>query len=562
MKGRWICAGFLFLCFLPGIGRGGTDGEAGTESPFVLGMGARALAMGKAFTAVADDATAVYWNPGGLAQLQQMELGACHVFLNEGTLYDTLAYAYPWYKLGAFAVAGLNVRTGDIERRDDHDYLQGTFDYSQSQGLLAFGGTLFPGLGAGLVVKLERQNLDTYQSLGVGMDLGVLYNPGNVFSFGIMLRNILSPEIKLIDPVTLPMNATLGVAYRYAVDQAKNHRLLISLDAEKPALASLQLHGGLEYRMYQIVSLRAGWDRDRLLGGAGVEVGGAELDYALTYREPNGSLQMLSLSWKFGLPVAEADKERRTRRTAEIFNRLVQEEFSKHRNSGAAFLNHDQFENAALEFKRALGWNPDKNTEADLARALTLGKMQTVRRFYQQALDKTKAGQWLAAAAVLQEAGQYKIADPEVSALARKIDDRLLNQGRAAKLASRHKKNRAGFIASLSEFLAGRYENALKGWQTLLEKDPDYPEARDCFAQAREASLRQAALASVAAPAPGEKIKNKLAEAESAYARQQFKASRLAWQSVLESDPAHEGARLGLERTEILLKALAAQGIE
>ena len=43
-------------------------------SPVPIGAGARALGMGGAFTAVADDATANTWNPAGMAQLERPEL--------------------------------------------------------------------------------------------------------------------------------------------------------------------------------------------------------------------------------------------------------------------------------------------------------------------------------------------------------------------------------------------------------------------------------------------------------------------------------------------------------
>src|SRR5690554_2893241 len=45
-----------------------------TSSPNVVGSGARALGMGGAFIAVADDATAASWNPGGLTQLERPEV--------------------------------------------------------------------------------------------------------------------------------------------------------------------------------------------------------------------------------------------------------------------------------------------------------------------------------------------------------------------------------------------------------------------------------------------------------------------------------------------------------
>ena len=60
----------LMLCMLA------TTGTAQEEIFFIgeeLGVGARAMGMGGAFIAVADDATAASWNPGGLVQLERPE---------------------------------------------------------------------------------------------------------------------------------------------------------------------------------------------------------------------------------------------------------------------------------------------------------------------------------------------------------------------------------------------------------------------------------------------------------------------------------------------------------
>jgi hypothetical protein len=48
----------------------GTTGAVALEIP----VNPRAIAMGQAFTAVADDSSAVYWNPAGLNQMQGSEL--------------------------------------------------------------------------------------------------------------------------------------------------------------------------------------------------------------------------------------------------------------------------------------------------------------------------------------------------------------------------------------------------------------------------------------------------------------------------------------------------------
>ncbi len=53
-----------------------------TSSPNPVGSGARAVGMGGAFIAVADDATAASWNPGGLAQLKKPEISLVGTWFN------------------------------------------------------------------------------------------------------------------------------------------------------------------------------------------------------------------------------------------------------------------------------------------------------------------------------------------------------------------------------------------------------------------------------------------------------------------------------------------------
>lgn len=69
---RLQCSGFLALALLFA---GASWGQLEiNSSPNVVGSGARALGMGGAFIAVADDATAASWNPGGLTQLERPEV--------------------------------------------------------------------------------------------------------------------------------------------------------------------------------------------------------------------------------------------------------------------------------------------------------------------------------------------------------------------------------------------------------------------------------------------------------------------------------------------------------
>src|SRR5690349_12762060 len=65
-----------------------------------LGAGPRAVAMGDAQVGVADDVYATYWNPAGLAQLQNREVGFTQTQYVQDIQSEYAAYAHPIPKVG------------------------------------------------------------------------------------------------------------------------------------------------------------------------------------------------------------------------------------------------------------------------------------------------------------------------------------------------------------------------------------------------------------------------------------------------------------------------------
>ncbi len=109
----------LLVLILVPVTSYGQDGQGGTESNLsILGYGARAMGMGKAFTALADDPTAVYWNPAGLEFINQQSLTLFHTTLWEGTNYDFLGYAHPTLNFGTFGFGIARIGVGDIRQID------------------------------------------------------------------------------------------------------------------------------------------------------------------------------------------------------------------------------------------------------------------------------------------------------------------------------------------------------------------------------------------------------------------------------------------------------------
>jgi hypothetical protein len=212
--------------------------DAGTSGAQFLkiGAGARAAGMGEAFTAVADDVTAIAWNPAGLGRLTAPEFTAMHSQWFQDSSYEFLAAAYPaaWGTLGV-SVQGLTVE-GIPKRAGDTDAPDGEFDSKDAAYALSFGKSLGERWAAGANVKYVRQEIDGRSASAMALDLGGLWqSPYDPLSLGLSVRH-LGGEIKFVeegDP--LPMTVTLGAAYKLWDD-----RVRLGLDLRRPNDNDLQ----------------------------------------------------------------------------------------------------------------------------------------------------------------------------------------------------------------------------------------------------------------------------------------------------------------------------------
>ena len=95
--------------------------DAGTSTAqfLKLGAGARASAMGDAFVGISDDATAVYWNPAGLNQIENKSVSLMHGFWFEEIFYDWVSYIHPVEDIGTFWLGVQYLSYGDILETDE-----------------------------------------------------------------------------------------------------------------------------------------------------------------------------------------------------------------------------------------------------------------------------------------------------------------------------------------------------------------------------------------------------------------------------------------------------------
>ncbi len=212
--------------------------------------GSRAIAMGESYVAVADDATASYFNPAALVGQSKKKLHFSHTAwlpkLADDLSYEFLAYSQPvegWGNFG-FNIAFFNL--GEQRRTNERGDELGDFRSYDMALSAAYGAQIGADMSAGIGMKfiyshLANQGAGIEKGDGTGssfaVDLGFLWRPIPSFSFGAALRN-LGPKIAYIDAAQadpLPQHIIVGVAYD--VMDTQYNDLMLSFDLYKPLIA-------------------------------------------------------------------------------------------------------------------------------------------------------------------------------------------------------------------------------------------------------------------------------------------------------------------------------------
>ncbi|MHB9154832.1 MAG: PorV/PorQ family protein [Endomicrobiales bacterium] len=139
-----------------------------------LGAGARAAGMGEAFTGVADDATAVYWNPAGLNRVRGIAASAMHAVWFEGITYDWLSFARE-QENGEVWGAGIQYLSyGSLTETDDIGRERGAFAPSDLALSLSYAGVLSKVMLGGSIKYISSKIKNTAHAVAV--DAGVMYS--------------------------------------------------------------------------------------------------------------------------------------------------------------------------------------------------------------------------------------------------------------------------------------------------------------------------------------------------------------------------------------------------
>lgn len=255
-----------------------------------IGQGVRASAMGESFTGLADDASAVYWNPGGLGLVSGTRFALSHQEWFEG-IRDEIGHAS--LPLGPGALGLGLVYTGEPNVRYWNREQQRFEDVNVWGGMfsLGYGLRLADRFGVGATFTGLYQDLKLETGRGGMVALGFTGRPTDWLSFGLSGRHMGTMSYGG-ESQKIPTEVALGAALNTGM-------LKITVDGAYPTQDNpLNIRAGAEFSPIRALALRVGYRSgpvnirelgyfSGLTAGLGVTLGNFGLDYAFV---PYGEL--------------------------------------------------------------------------------------------------------------------------------------------------------------------------------------------------------------------------------------------------------------------------------
>jgi hypothetical protein len=285
----------LTAAMIPAGAAWAETGDGGQPGPFLkMGFGARPLAMGGAFVAVADDGTGGFYNPAGLTQLTKRTFGAFYRNMTLDRRLTYVTYCQPILEEAALSLAWVNAGVADVMGRDADGNPTEEISNYQNAVELFLGRKIVEQLSVGVSVGYIQYNLANINSYGVGFGFSGLGRPIPQLRLGLAVQNLAMKYSwtsgdywKGVDPEILgssveeefPINVKLGASYLLLKD-----RILLSSEIEKDEKQEARLHLGAEGWALKNLAGRIGYDQGSFTFGLGLrqEVRSAilGLDYA------------------------------------------------------------------------------------------------------------------------------------------------------------------------------------------------------------------------------------------------------------------------------------------
>jgi hypothetical protein len=294
-----------------------------TAAPFLkIGVGARAVALGGNFVALANDATALYWNPAGIAILNKFSISATHTRWFADITHGALQLAVPLSGASAIGLDVVYLTSGDIEQTTllEQDGNGIFYDVTNFSLGIAYAQILTDRFSVAIKGKYIREAIYNEEASTFAVDFGTIYKTGfkglkigmNLANFGGSMQ-MTGDDLAILreDPITgeevqtnlktetwpLPIIFRVGIALDIIGKEAgfmhnDQNRITLAIDGNHPNDNRETIGFGLEYEWNELLALRMGYRNNHdvekftfgggfnlILGGINFKINYAYADY-------------------------------------------------------------------------------------------------------------------------------------------------------------------------------------------------------------------------------------------------------------------------------------------
>ena len=238
-----------------------------------IGVGSRATALGESFVAVANDASALYWNPAGLVQFSDNQVMFSHNMWVVDINHDFAGAVYHLDETNAFGFAFTSLSMKDMPVTTEFQP-NGTgeyFGFSDIALAVSYSRKMTDQFSFGGTIRYIEETLDKLKMRGVMIDLGTYYWTGlGSTRFAVAVSNFgnqLAPDGKVVligkrtnsqwQAFSPPTVFRIGFALEPYQDT--ENKLTASIQLNHPNDNSENVATGLEYSWKNVFYLRGGY---------------------------------------------------------------------------------------------------------------------------------------------------------------------------------------------------------------------------------------------------------------------------------------------------------------
>ena len=566
LAATWVLGAALACAGSP---RAAEDG--GTRSPLASGVGSRALALGGAFTGIAEGPEALGWNPAGLARTPRTGFEATYAELSAiDAREDHAAFVLPTWRWGSVAFGIHHIGVSDIDARDERNAPLGSLSAGESEISVGYARPMGEAWSFGAALKLQNQSVADVNASALGADVGALYSfasglpaaPAWVrsLSAGLAVRNLIVPSMRL-DQESVPDPRVWRTGLAWRGELPGDRPLILALDCDGSDGVALRPHLGVELQLHPLFALRGGFDDGRMTAGAGVRWHDLEMNYG--YQDLSTvSVHRIGITQSFGPTTAERREAARRADELDLQARLERE--FQHRRT-------EQLDGLLARAEEARAQGDFEGALEQLAVAATLDSTDARTRALEARCQRElgasleRQGDFTAASIAFQRTLALAPADTAAANGAKRCRETLDRQH------ARNVGRRRALEAALDALARGDLATARAGFAALVAADSTDAESRRMLLRADQSIARraEAGRAHVAARTATEAAPRPTSPADAREAQDWFRRGMAAmsarhadeavrdWEMALSLDPSHREAARGLNR-EYLVRGMDA----